>query len=77
MPIRPTSMVKMMTSFPEMLSNGLKFKLNPTVLSADTTSKIKVKTGTSFFGNGQYPDGRPQPAEIENDCGESPAYGFR
>ena len=48
MPIRPTSMVKMMTSFPEMLSNGLKFKLNPTVLSADTTSKIKVKTGTSF-----------------------------
>ena len=38
MPIRPTSMVKMMTSFPEMLSNGLKFKLNPTVLSADTTS---------------------------------------
>ena len=48
MPIRPTSMVKMMPSFPEMLSNGLKFKLNPTVLSADTTSKIKVKTGTSF-----------------------------
>ena len=40
MPIRPTSMVKMMTSFPEMLSNGLKFKLNPPVLSADTTSKI-------------------------------------
>lgn len=48
MPIRPTSMVKMMTSFPEMLSNGLKFKLNPTVLSADTTSKVKVKTDTSF-----------------------------
>lgn len=48
MPIRPTSMVKMMTSFPEMLSNGLKFKLNPTVLSADTTSKVKVKTYTSF-----------------------------
>ena len=47
MPIRPTSMVKMMTSFPEMLSNGLKFKLNPTVLSADTTSKVKVKTDTS------------------------------
>ena len=48
MPIRPTSMVKMMTSFPEILSNGLKFKLNPTVLSADTTSKVKVKTYTSF-----------------------------
>ncbi len=48
MPIRPTSMVKMMTSFPEMLSNGLKFKLNPTVLSADTTSKVKVKTDMSF-----------------------------
>ena len=48
MPIRPTSMVKMMTSFPETLSNGLKFKLNPTVLSADTTSKVKVKTETPF-----------------------------
>ena len=72
MPIRPTSMVKMMTSFPEMLSNGLKFKLNPTVLSADTTSKIKVKTGTSFSVMDNI-----QTAEIENDCGESPAYGFR
>ena len=49
MPIRPTSMVKMMTSFPEMLSNGLKFKLNPTVLSADTTSKVKVKTDKCLF----------------------------
>lgn len=77
MPIRPTSMVKMMTSFPEMLSNGLKFKLNPTVLSADTTSKIKVKTGTSFSVMDNIQTGRPQPAEIENDCGESPAYGFR
>ena len=48
MPIRPTSMVKIMTSFPDILSNGLKFKLNPTVLSADTTSKVKVKTDTPF-----------------------------
>ena len=48
MPRLPTCMVKMMTSFPEILSNGLKFKLNPTVLSADTTSKVKVKTDTSF-----------------------------
>lgn len=77
MPIRPTSMVKMMTSFPEMLSNGLKFKLNPTVLSADTTSKIKVKTGTSFSVMDNIQTACPQPAEIENDCGESPAYGFR
>ena len=47
MPIRPTSMVKMMTSFPEILSNGLHLLLRRACLSAIMTKipfSVYIKT---------------------------------
>ena len=35
-------------NLPRVVSNGLKFKLRPTVLNAETVSKNRVKTGTFF-----------------------------
>lgn len=59
MPIRPTSMVKMMISFPGRLSIGLKFRLSPTVLSADTVSNVSVNTDAPFSVTDKSHTARP------------------
>ena len=47
-PIRPMSIVVMMTSFPKVVSWGVKSMLSPTVLRADTTSKSNVNNDAPF-----------------------------
>ncbi len=44
-PIRPINIVQMIINFPAMESIGVKFRLDPTVLKAETTSNVSVNTG--------------------------------
>lgn len=44
-PTRPTNIVRIMVILPTKLSSGVRFKLKPTVLKAEITSKNKVKIG--------------------------------
>lgn len=48
MPMRPISIVQIMISFPGVLSNGLKLRLNPTVLNAETASNVSVNKEAPF-----------------------------